>query len=180
MKQIIKNLENWWKIPVLNLQLTALVLVTQIGYNCSKKGHTHYFCRSRPDPRVPHRRGHRKATWNNQLWQGNRTWQLKQRNCKFYFTEYVFVIGFNFSWVIDGVISEIQLNMKILISSSLSKLVWSFLSRWSWETEAKYFLMNKPCSIGDSLCCRRIRIQNQLQAEKIIVSEKKQLSCQII
>ena len=26
-----------------------------ICYNCGKKGHTYYYCRSRPDPRVPRR-----------------------------------------------------------------------------------------------------------------------------
>ena len=32
-----------------------------ICYNCGKKGHTYYYCRSRPDPRVPRRVGNRQS-----------------------------------------------------------------------------------------------------------------------
>ena len=49
-----------------------------ICYNCGKKGHTYYYCRSRPDPRVPRRVGNRQSYFQPKG-QGGSSWQSNQQ-----------------------------------------------------------------------------------------------------
>ena len=46
---------------------------------CGKKGHTYYFCRSRPDPRVPRRGGGGQNTYHERG-QSSSNWESKQGN----------------------------------------------------------------------------------------------------
>ena len=50
-----------------------------ICYNCGRKGHTYYFCRSKPDPRVPRRGGGRQNFYQPRN-QSNSNWESKQGN----------------------------------------------------------------------------------------------------
>ena len=52
-----------------------------ICYNCGKKGHTYYYCRSRPDPRIPRRVGNRQ-TYFQLKGQGGSNWQSNQQGNK--------------------------------------------------------------------------------------------------
>ena len=49
-----------------------------ICYNCGKKGHTCYYCRSKPDPRVPRRVGNRQSYFEPKC-QGSSSWQSNQQ-----------------------------------------------------------------------------------------------------
>ena len=49
-----------------------------ICYNCGKKGHIYYYCRSRPDPRVPRRVGNRQRYFQPKGQVGS-SWQPNQQ-----------------------------------------------------------------------------------------------------
>ena len=51
-----------------------------VCYNCGKKGHTYYYCRSKPDPRLPRSTGNRQNFGPRQRGQNNYQWNANQGN----------------------------------------------------------------------------------------------------
>ena len=51
-----------------------------VCYNCGKKGHTYYYCRSKPDPRLPRSTGNGQNFGPRQRGQNNYQWNANQGN----------------------------------------------------------------------------------------------------